>query len=96
MLIDLLSVSNEHVERQAAKALANLGVNVDNKERIAKAGGIPPLISLASSKHIGVAIEAVAALANLAVNDENEIEIAQAGGLAPIIEGMHSYTQNFR
>jgi len=41
---------------------------VDNKERIAKAGGIKPLIALASSKQIGVAVEAIAALANLAVN----------------------------
>lgn len=41
---------------------------VDNKERIAKAGGIKPLIDLASSRQIGVAVEAIAALANLAVN----------------------------
>ncbi len=27
MLIDLLQSDNEHVQRQAAKALANLGVN---------------------------------------------------------------------
>lgn len=27
MLIDLLESTNEHVQRQAAKALANLGVN---------------------------------------------------------------------
>jgi HEAT repeat protein len=27
MLIDLLESMNEHVQRQAAKALANLGVN---------------------------------------------------------------------
>lgn len=27
MLIDLLGSTNEHVQRQAAKALANLGVN---------------------------------------------------------------------
>ena len=82
MLIDLLQSDNEHVQRQAAKALANLGVNgtilrpltcsnaplVSNKEKIAKCGGIKPLIALAKSKHVGVAVEAVAALANLAVN----------------------------
>ncbi|KAF1791308.1 Armadillo-type fold [Phytophthora cactorum] len=103
MLIDLLGSTNEHVQRQAAKALANLGVNVclalccllrvlavDNKERIAKAGGIKPLIDLASSHQIGVAVEAIAALANLAVNDANEVEIARKGGLKPIIDGAHS------
>lgn len=41
---------------------------VANKERIARAGGIKPLIALASSKQVGVAVEAIAALANLAVN----------------------------
>lgn len=41
---------------------------MSNKEKIAECGGIPPLIQLAGSPHIGVAVEAVAALANLAVN----------------------------
>lgn len=43
-------------------------VVVANKERIARAGGIKPLIALSSSKQVGVAVEAIAALANLAVN----------------------------
>lgn len=99
MLIDLLDNPNEHVQRQAAKALANLGVNgtvaaqqspcfpfltlmgsnnlnvVANKERIARAGGIKPLIALASSKQVGVAVEAIAALANLAVNGKISFSI---------------------
>lgn len=50
--------------------MANLGVNNDNKEAIAKAGGIAPLIELASSGTTAVKIEAIAALANLAVNGE--------------------------
>lgn len=33
MLIDLLGSSNEHVQRQAAKALANLGVNGEESLR---------------------------------------------------------------
>ena len=67
-LIQLLTSSNELIQRQSAKALANLGVNADNKPRIAAAGGIPKLIALASTSLISVKIEAVAALANLAVN----------------------------
>lgn len=67
-LIQLLTSSNELIQRQSAKALANLGVNADNKPRIAAAGGIPKLIALASTSLIAVKIEAVAALANLAVN----------------------------
>ena len=40
MLILLLNSNYELVQRQAAKALANLGVNVDNKRKIALCGGI--------------------------------------------------------
>jgi len=39
-----------------------------NKPLIARAGGVPPLITLAASTDVGVSVEAVAALANLAVN----------------------------
>lgn len=67
-LIGLLTSPSELIQRQSAKALANLGVNADNKPRIAAAGGIPKLIALAGTSLIAVKIEAVAALANLAVN----------------------------
>lgn len=40
MLIDMLDGDLELVTRQSAKALANLGVNVDNKRKIALAGGM--------------------------------------------------------
>lgn len=68
MLIRLLKSPSEQVQRQAAKAVANLGVNHDNKELIAKAGGVEPLIALARGASVPVKIEAIAALANLAVN----------------------------
>eukprot|EP00904_Undaria_pinnatifida_P002566 jgi/Undpi1/1230/HiC_scaffold_108.g14144.m1 len=64
----MLGSNHPHLQRQAAKALANLGVNTPNKDSICTAGGVPPLVQLASSKSRGVAVEAVAALANLAVN----------------------------
>ena len=67
-LIYLLDSSNELTQRQAAKALANLGVSNENKPKIAEAGGIPKLVRLAGNTSIGVRIEAIAALANLAVN----------------------------
>lgn len=69
-LIELLTSPSELIQRQSAKALANLGVNADNKPRIATAGGIPKLVALAGTSLIAVKIEAVAALANLAVNGE--------------------------
>jgi len=46
---------------------------VPNKEKIARAGGIPLLISLAKSRNTSVSVEAVAALANLAVNGEKRM-----------------------
>ncbi len=67
-LILLLDSTNDLIQRQSAKALANLGVNADNKPKIAEAGGIPKLIRLAGTPQIAVRIEAIAALANLAVN----------------------------
>jgi hypothetical protein len=69
-LILLLDSTNDLIQRQSAKALANLGVNADNKPKIADAGGIPKLIRLAGTPQISVRIEAIAALANLAVNGQ--------------------------
>ena len=68
-LIELLDSHSEHIQRQAAKSLANLGVNPENKCLIARMGGIPKLVNLCRpSVHVSVKIEAVAAIANLAVN----------------------------
>lgn len=67
-LISLLDSDMDLIQRQAAKALANLGVNAANKAQIADEGGIPKLVRLATVAQIPVKIEAIAALANLAVN----------------------------
>ncbi|CAM9244104.1 unnamed protein product [Choristocarpus tenellus] len=69
-LVAILDTHHINLQRQGAKALANLGVNTHNKELISRAKGIPPLIRLAGSKNTSVAVEAIAALANLAVNGE--------------------------
>lgn len=70
MLVFLLDSSQESTQRQSAKALANLGVNSENKRQIASAGAIPKLIKLTRNATVAVKIEAIAALANLAVNGE--------------------------
>lgn len=67
-LVGMLDSPHPHLQRQSSKALANLGVNGSNKDKICKAGGIQPLVRLAGSKSPNIAVEAVAALANLAVN----------------------------
>ena len=72
-LISLLDSDLDLIQRQAAKALANLGVNAANKAQIADEGGIPKLVRLATVAQIPVKIEAIAALANLAVNGANAL-----------------------
>lgn len=87
-LIALLDSPVDLIQRQAAKSLANLGVNADNKQTIANGGAIPKLVQLCSAPQINVRIEAIAALANLAVNDNNEMEIVECGGLIPITDSL--------
>lgn len=87
-LIALLSCPFDLIQRQAAKALANLGVNHDNKRIIAEAGGLFNLVTLAKTCTVPVKIECIAALANLAVNDSNEVEIVRIGGLTPIVNSL--------
>jgi len=70
MLTRLLDSDHELIQRQSAKALANLGVNSENKRRIAEEGAIPKLVKLAGVPQVSVKIEAIAAIANLAVNGE--------------------------
>lgn len=80
MLVRLLAVKSDTVQRQAAKALANLGVHKKNKVLIAEKGAVGPLIALVESGPVGVQIEAVAALANLAVNGETVHPMASRPG----------------
>lgn len=70
VLVSMLDSPHPHLQRQSSKALANLGVNMNNKDLICKAGGVPPLVKLAGCRSTSISIEAVAALANLAVNGE--------------------------
>lgn len=77
MLISLLENDNELIQRQSAKALANLGVNGDNKRKIALLGGIPKLVELSRSPLVPIKIEAIAALANLAVNGTRSVHFIE-------------------
>jgi hypothetical protein len=70
MLVTLLDTPQELTQRQAAKALANLGVDAGNKIEIAKQGALPRLLNLIKNSSTRVKTEAVAAIANLAVDGE--------------------------
>jgi hypothetical protein len=73
-LIALLDSPSDLIQRQSAKALANLGVNSENKQRIAEEGALPRLVLLSGAPQVNVRIEAIAALANLAVNGKSTVQ----------------------
>ena len=66
--------------------MANISVNVDNKIKVTRTGGLAALMKALEVKNETVRTEIIAALANLAVNDENESLIGSSGGLKSIIE----------
>ena len=70
---------------RAAGALQNLCGAVENRELIAAAGAIPPLIALLSSPKVGVQGAAAGALQNLGGHVENKVRIASAGAIPPLI-----------
>lgn len=71
-LIRLLSVENEQIAMQAARALAALFCSIEQNRKVAEEGkdAILPLISLAKSSIISVAEVATTALANLLLDAE--------------------------
>jgi hypothetical protein len=82
-LIELLSVGNEQIAMQAARALAALFCCIEKNRKIAEAGkhAILPLISLAKSSSIAVAEFAMTALANLLL----DLEVAEEAPAEEII-----------
>ena len=84
-LVALLGDPSASSREEAARALANLAGNDENKLAIAANGGIMPLIMLLRDSHPPAREEAARALVNLAVDDDNKVAIAQAGGVMPLI-----------
>ena len=83
-------VSNASVAREGCLALTNLAVAVDNKKRIAEAGGIAIILSMMEehgASNAGVALRGCGALKILAVNADNKRKILAANGVS-IVERM--------
>ncbi|RHY33483.1 hypothetical protein DYB32_001600 [Aphanomyces invadans] len=83
MLIHLLQSNNEHVQRQAAKALANLGVNglvfhtnisYANEIEIAQEGGLKPIIQAAKSDSMELQSQVARALRNLSLGGVDALQ----------------------
>ena len=75
-------------KERAAGTLRNLAVSSwPNKDAIGKAGGIPPLVALASSEVSSeVSVDfAIGALASLALDADNKRLIADAGGIPMLV-----------
>lgn len=97
VLVQLLRSENASTGKQAAKAIANLAVNAENKARIRNADGLAPLIKLAGSEIAAVQVEAIAALANLSVDDENERLVGQnLGGIDVILNAARKPDDDLR
>ena len=80
--------SSALVAEKGCGALLSLAVNVDNRKRIAEAGGIAMILRMLNvhgESNAEVAEEGCAALMNLAVNDDNEKRIGEEGGIAIIL-----------
>ena len=86
------SKTNQKVlQTKAARALANLAVNDDNKKLIARKGGIGAFISmLKANEDEDTVLEALAVLANLAVDDGVELAIGRQNGIEPVVERLQS------
>ena len=71
-------------KQNASGALWDLAINADYHVKIAEAGGIGPLVSMADDGTEEQKENAAAALWNLAVNGDNQVKIVVAGGIAPL------------
>lgn len=91
-IVHLASSPDASMQCNAARALANLAFCFEaNELDIVTAGGISPLLTLASDlSDVHTRQEAVAALANLARNPHNQREIVECGALSPLCTAMRS------
>lgn len=86
LLLDLAKSWREGLQSEAAKAIANLSVNVNVAKAVAEEGGIDILASLARSMNRLVAEEAAGGLWNLSVGEEHKGAIAEAGGVKALVD----------
>jgi hypothetical protein len=77
--------------RRAARELRLLAKhNPDNRVRIAKAGGVRPLVKLLSHADPLLQEHGVTALLNLSICDENKATIVEAGAIRPLVQALKS------
>ncbi|XP_002981351.2 U-box domain-containing protein 2 [Selaginella moellendorffii] len=96
-LVQNLASTDLEAQRSAASELRVMTKNsIEDRNRIAHAGGITPLIALLSSGDAQTQENAVTALLNLSLNEHNKAEIAEAGAIDPLIDVLKSGTSDAR
>ena len=83
------------VQRASSAALGNLAVDMGNKLKIVRLGGLEPLIRQMNSSNVEVQCNAVGCITNLATHDENKSAIARSGALIPLIR-LARHTKDIR
>jgi vacuolar protein 8 len=95
-LLHLLRECNDvEVQRAASAALGNLAVNVANKLKIVRLGGLDSLVRQMSSNNVEVQCNAVGCITNLATHEENKSAIARSGALVPLAK-LARHTKDIR
>jgi vacuolar protein 8 len=78
--------SDAEVQRAASAALGNLAVNLHNKLKIVRLGGLELLMRQMQSGNVEVQCNAVGCITNLATHEENKNAIARSGCLTPLVK----------
>jgi hypothetical protein len=77
LIVNLLSKGSKATQQMAAAALAAAGQVAKNRDVIANANAISPLIQLLTDKTLGTPETAARALSHLARDDSNEVEYSE-------------------
>lgn len=85
LLFLLRESTDPETQRAASAALGNLAVNVPNKLKIVRIGGLDPLVRQMGSANVEVQCNAVGCITNLATHEDNKSAVARSGALAPLI-----------
>ncbi|KAL0714744.1 hypothetical protein Bca4012_021723 [Brassica carinata] len=85
ILLKLAESWKESFQAEAARAIANLSLDVKGAKAVAEGGGVDVLLGLAKYRNRLVAQEAAGALWNLSLGDPHKA-IAQAGGVNVLME----------
>ncbi|XP_022865468.1 U-box domain-containing protein 4-like [Olea europaea var. sylvestris] len=86
LLVNLLLSTDSKVQENAVTALLNLSINDNNKNAIANADAIQPLIHVLETGSPEAKENSAATLFSLSVIEENKIKIGRSGAIKPLVD----------